>query len=120
MASRFASACAMRASRWTAAACGMARLWMYPVGSSISWICKESTMSPSFSISVPQAAFAIDTKSSPTLKMTTPRTLSGMPWWVTQSSASVPRPAPFAWCPFGTDRRECAPARAQLSYAAWT
>ena len=29
---------------------------MYPVGSSISWICSESTISPSFSISVPQAA----------------------------------------------------------------
>ncbi len=28
---------------------------MYPVGSSISWIWSESTISPSFSISVPQA-----------------------------------------------------------------
>ncbi len=56
VASRFASACAMRASLWTAAACGIARFWMYPVGSSISWICSESTIRPSFSISVPQAA----------------------------------------------------------------
>lgn len=29
---------------------------MYPVGSSISWICSESTIRPSFSISVPHAA----------------------------------------------------------------
>src|SRR2546421_5272986 len=106
---------------------------MYPVGSSISWICRESTMSPSFSISVPddcrvswvsfsrsriisstvmlptiarrwpaktlwtrasiwscwsrnrRAALAIDVRSSPTLKMTTPRIPRGMPWWVTQS-----------------------------------
>ncbi len=55
VARRFASACAIRASRWTAAACGAARFLMYPVGSSISWIWSESTISPSFSISVPQA-----------------------------------------------------------------
>ncbi len=35
-----------------------------------------------------RAALAIDTKSSPTLKITTPRTLSGMPWWVTHSTDS--------------------------------
>src|SRR2546423_2892624 len=32
-----------------------------------------------------RAALAIEVKSSPTLKITTPRIPSGMPWWVTQS-----------------------------------
>jgi hypothetical protein len=43
----------MRASRDTAAACGSARLRMYPVGSWISCTCSESTIRPSFSISAP-------------------------------------------------------------------
>lgn len=35
-----------------------------------------------------RAALAMDTKSSPILKMTTPFTRSGIPWWVTQSTTS--------------------------------
>ena len=35
-----------------------------------------------------RAALAIDVKSSPTLKITTPLIPRGMPWWVTQSMAS--------------------------------
>ena len=51
-AARVASACAMCASRWTAALCGAASAAMYPsFMSSIDWICNASMVSPILAIS---------------------------------------------------------------------
>ena len=53
-------ASAMRAAFCTSAMCGLARFVMYPVGSSKSLICNESTTRPSFSISVPLASRTLE------------------------------------------------------------
>jgi hypothetical protein len=59
----------------------MARRW--PANT----LCTRSSIWPCWSRKR-RAALAMDAKSSPTLKMTTPLMPSGIPWWVTQSIAS--------------------------------